>query len=288
MGKPESPHQEEHQREASQSLADLEKCYRRDHPIAWWSALLGPLVISTVVLGIVSVTQGPDVAYSYLASAITAFFAFGRFIILLGQNEPDPDGFFFLKHLNAINLFVMLTYLDTIVAMFVAFHMGIIFRLPWAGPKIRDMVSDGQFILRKQPWIRRAAFVGLIGFVIFPTSTTGSVGGSIFGRLLGMKRWRVVSAILVGSVLGNGLMLLFSKQINKLEISDNWTLRISAVVAMIVALYFIERKFRQLKNEHYAQEALNSKIAQSAAGDEKDSLSEHAADTHETSDLTNS
>ena len=242
---------------------DFEEIYRHDHPVAWWLALVGPVVITGLILGLIYVIQGPDVVYSYLAAAATAFFVLGRFIILIGQNEPSADAAWFVKyteHLSARNLFMMLTYLDTMVAVFVAFHMGIVFRLPWIGPRIRDIVSDGHFILRKQPWIRRTAFMGLVFFVIFPTSTTGSVGGSIFGRLLGMNRLRVVLAILIGSILGNGLMLVFSEQISKYVKNDSWTLRITGVAAMIIALYLFERKFRRIKNEHLAQEELNRKL----------------------------
>jgi uncharacterized membrane protein len=192
----------------------------------------------------------------------------------LGQTTPDPESFGFLKYLNAPNLFVMLTYLDVMVAMFVAFHMGVIFRIPWVGPRIEDIVSDGHFILRKQPWIRRAAFIGLICFVIFPTSTTGSVGGSIFGRLLGMKRWRVVTAILIGSILGNGLMLLFSQQISQYIDGDSWLLRITGVVGMIVALFLFERKFRRLKNEYMAQEILNRQLETEASDSDAASKNE--------------
>jgi len=234
--------------------------YRKSHPVAWWLSLIGPVLITTVLLGLIALIQGPDLAYSYATAAISAFLFFGRFIILIGQSEPNAEAIFFLKHLSASNLFVMLTYMDTMVAMFVAFHIGIIFRLPWVGPRIQSIISDSQFILRKQPWIRRTAFIGLVGFVIFPTSTTGSVGGSIFGRLLGMKRWRVVVAILVGSILGNGLMLIFSKQIAKY--SDNWMLKLFGVILMIVVLFVVERKFQRMKAEYMAQEELNEKLEQ--------------------------
>ncbi len=239
--------------EAHATLLGFEKEYRRDHWVAWWMALLGPLVITATILGIVYLVQGPEYVVSYVVGGATAFVFLGRFIILLGANEPDPESWAFLKYLDARNLFVMLTYMDVMVAIFVAFHMGIVFKLPFIGQKIADMVTDGQFILRKQPWIRRAAFVGLIGFVIFPTSTTGSVGGSIFGRLLGMKRWRVVCAILFGSLLGNGLMLLFAKQISKYELSDSLMLKGCGVLAMLFALFIFERKFRSLK-EFYLEE----------------------------------
>ena len=255
--------------EAHASLLDFEKEYRHDHRFAWWLALLGPVVVTAIVLGAIYLVQGPKVAISYVAAAASAFLLFGRFIILIGAQgiegvqgadfEGGPKGF--LKYLDARSLFMMLTYLDVMVAVFVAFHMGIIFRLPVIGPKIADMVTDGQFILRKQPWIRRAAFGGLVCFVIFPTSTTGSIGGSIFGRLLGMHRFRVVLAILTGSFLGNGLMLLFSKQLAKSGLGDNWLLRIGGVLAMLFALFLFERKFRRLKEFYVAQEKEEALLA---------------------------
>jgi len=248
--------------EAHASLLDFEKDYRHDHRIAWWMALVGPFLLTAILLGFIYLIQGPKVALSYVAAAASAFFLFGRFIILMGAQEANvADAPLFLKHLEPRNLFMMLTYLDVMVALFVAFHMGIIFRLPVIGPKIADMVTDGQFILRKQPWIRRAAFFGLVGFVIFPTSTTGSIGGSIFGRLLGMHRLRVVLAILAGSVLGNGLMLMFSKQIAKSGLGDNWALRISGVMAMLFALFLFEKKFRSLKEFYVAQEKQEALLA---------------------------
>lgn len=255
-----------------EDLLDVEKNYRHHYPVAWWSALVGPILLTAIVLGIIYIQQGPEVAYSYVTAAATAFFMAGRFIIFLGGSEPDPQGWLlFVKHLDARNLFAMLTYLDTMVAIFVAFHMGVVFRIPFVGPKIASMVSDGQFILRKQPWIRRAAFIGLVVFVVFPTSTTGSVGGSIFGRILGMKRWRVVTAILCGSLLGNGLMLVFSEQLSKaFQASgggDNWTMRIIGVVAMLIVLFIFERNIRRLKEQYLLED-------QQAAASSADSVSD--------------
>lgn len=238
-------------------FVDLEHNYRATHPIGWWSALVGPLVITALVLLAVFLFQGIEYVNSYLGAAMTAFVFLGRFVILLGGEEPAADAPWyaqFVEYLDAKNLCVMLTYMDVMVAMFVAFHMGIVFRIPWIGPRIADMVSDGDFILKKQPWIRRVAFIGLVCFVVFPTSTTGSVGGSIFGRLLGMRRWRVVTAILLGSILGNGLMLVFAEQISKYVQEDNWWMKIAGVMAMVVAFFLFERKFRSLKNHYLAEE----------------------------------
>ncbi|MEM7782614.1 MAG: small multi-drug export protein [Planctomycetota bacterium] len=260
-------------------LKGLEKNYRLEQPTAWWLALLGPFVLTAAILATFAILKGPEVAYAYIGAGMAAFFAFGRFIILLGFDEPDPDGLAFLKYLDAKNLFCMLTYMDTMVAVFVAYHMGVVFRIPFVGPKILSMVSDGRFILKKQPWIRRAAFIGLVMFVIFPTSTTGSVGGSIFGRILGMKRWRVVIAILSGSILGNGLMLAFSEQLSKFN--DSWQLRIIGVLAMLAALFIFERNIRRLKEQYEAAEQEVQKAMASTT--ESSEVEQEISGTHQES-----
>ena len=103
-------------------------------------------------------------------------------------------------------------------------------------------------------------------FVIFPTSTTGSIGGTIFGRLLGMGRLRVVIAILIGSLLGNGLMLFGAKAIKQVLPGDSLALKIGGVVAIILALFFFERKIKSLKEKFLAEEATQKTLADFSEG----------------------
>ena len=188
------------QEQAEEVLQDFTEV--KDAAWVWWASLLGPGIATIALLVIVNFTNAEGMAWAYVQAALAAFFVFGRFVILLGSGSADAAGYTFVNHLTPYHLFVMLTWMDMMVAIFVAFHMGILFRIPWAGDKLKGLVSDGQFVLAKQPWIRRSAFLGLVMFVIFPTSTTGSVGGTIFGRLLGMRRLQVLNAILMGSLAG--------------------------------------------------------------------------------------
>ena len=240
-------------------LAELAK--RKDPPSVWWTSLVGPLAATLVLLLMIGMLQGWKVAGSYVAAAATAFFALGRFVIVIGGEK-----YLFLKHLHATHLFWMLTWLDMMVAIFVAFHMTILFKIPWAGSRLKGLVSDGRFILAKQPWIRRAAFSGLVMFVVFPTSTTGSIGGTIFGRLLGMGRLRVVIAILIGSLLGNGVMLFGAKAIKRVLPGDSLGLKIGGVIAIILALFFFERKIKSLKEKFLAEEAAEQAMSKSNEG----------------------
>ena len=127
-----------------------------------------------------------------------AFFVLGRFIILMGFEGDVADKF--NVAMKPGELFAMVTYMDFMTALFVTFHMGFLFRMPYVGPKVATLVWDGKFIMDAQPWVKRMAFLGLVLFVIFPTSTTGSIGGSIFGRLLGLSRFLTVTGVLLGSI----------------------------------------------------------------------------------------
>ncbi|WP_342771572.1 small multi-drug export protein, partial [Methanoculleus sp. UBA331] len=46
-------------------------------------------------------------------------------------------------------------------------------------------------------------FVGLIAFVSLPFDGSGSIVGSIVGRMLGMTKTEVLSCITVGGLLGS-------------------------------------------------------------------------------------
>ena len=166
--------------------------------------------------------------------------------------------------MSPLELFGLVTYLDFMTALFVTFHMGFLFRVPLLGPKIAMLVWDGKFVMDSQPWIRKIAFWGLVVFVIFPTSTTGSIGGSIFGRLLGLGRVTTVLGVLIGSLLGNGLMLVFSEFIS-LYVKDSFELKIAGVVILVVAMFFLERRYRAAKERFLKNEG----IGEDAAGESK-------------------
>ena len=236
-------------------LIDLEAEFGGLSRWVWIGSFFGPWLIGASILGGYYLYEGVFGLRNLAIAIAGTFLVLGRFVILFGGDDPIqlPNGIEFQMTSEA--LFVMLTIMDTLVAFFVAFHMDFLYKIPILGPKLEEMVSDGRFILKHQPWIRNVAFVGLVIFVIFPSSTTGSIGGSIFGRLLGMKRKRVVTAILIGSLIGNGLMLILASWISQYITNDNIWLKLGSVLGMIVILVVVERYYRRLKKKYLAKEA---------------------------------
>ncbi len=229
-------------------FAGFEKQFRAERPILWWATLLSPLILTVTVLGVLSVIQGPGYAYKCVSHALLTFFVLGRFVLLAGIEGETTEAVAKIA-MRPSELFFLVTYLDFIVALFVTFHMGILFRIPKIGPKLAMLVWDGKFFMDSQPWIKRMAYLGLVGFVIIPFSTTGSIGGSILGRLLGLSRWTTVSGVLLGSVLGNGIMYMFAKQINK-YLEDNWTFRIIGLLLIVLICVMLEWRYRAVKNKY--------------------------------------
>jgi uncharacterized membrane protein len=232
----------------------------------WLFTLLLPVAVTAIAVALIFLVQGPNAAYKFIIAAVATATVFGRFIILFGQSPEAvaanaEQGSYWqtmlqeLSQVSSFELFLLVTYLDVIVAAFLAFHLGFIFRVPYVGPKVADLMGDTQTLLKEQPWVKRASVITLIIFVIFPTSTTGSVGGSIFGRLMGLSRLATFGSIVTGSVLGNGLMYLLAEQVNKYVDKDAWWLKLGGVAFCLVLVVFLERRYRHMQKAAKLQAA---------------------------------
>lgn len=240
------------------SFANFENTFRQRFPIIWWTTLLMPVVLTGALLAILGLTNGWDFPRNIVSHALLTFFLLGRFVILVGTENAES----YQILMKPSQLFLMVTYMDFIVASFVTFHMGFLFRAPYVGPKLSMLVWDGKFIMDSQPWIKRMAFLGLVVFVVFPTSTTGSIGGSIFGRLLGLSRYLTVLGVLVGSIIGNGLMYIFSKQINRYIGADNIWLKIAGIAIIVLIVFLLEIRYRTVKQKFLQDENRSSAIVE--------------------------
>jgi uncharacterized membrane protein len=171
--------------------------------------------------------------------ALTSLF-FGKFIILGGTNNSHVL-------LTSEELVVMVVLMDVMTACWFVFHLGFMTRLPFFGPRFALLIEDGENLLAAHPWIRRLAFLGLVVFVMIPFAMTGSVGGGIFSRLLGMNRHAALAAITIGSVLGAGLMYVGGATLDAHGGRDNpiWTIGGALVLAAIIL--FLNYRYAQVK-----------------------------------------
>jgi uncharacterized membrane protein len=233
-------------RQMLEQFEEFESSFGRNYPLVWWGTLIGPVVVTLSIVATLAWWYGWAFVGKLMTTAVVAFFVFGRFIIL-GGGEAGSDEI--RSFLSSGQLFALMTYLDLLVAVLLSFHIGFMFKIPILGPKIGELVADGQVILKLQPWMRKATFWGLVAFVIFPLAATGSVGGSIFGRLLGMSRFSTLVGIATGSLIGNGIMYLGSDVINRYLDKNNPLLFWGGVAVIVGLVFLLERRYRKMKKE---------------------------------------
>ena len=81
-----------------------------------------------------------------------------------------------------------------------------------------------------------------------------------------MSRLRVLIAIFIGSVLGNAVMLFGAKVVTRVLPEDRWEVKVAGVVAIVLALFFFERKIKSLKQKFLAEEAAEKALARTGEG----------------------
>ena len=141
----------------------------------------------------------------------------------------------------------MVVYMDIAAAMLLVCHSAALFKIPWLGRRLAALAEDGQFILHSRPWMQRMTFLGTVAFVMFPLAATGSIGGAIFSRLLGMSRRNAFAAIAIGSICGCGLMYFGAGFINAYIDRQNPLLLIGGIAVMAALILILNLRYRQLK-----------------------------------------
>lgn len=238
------PDAAEHER-MLESFLKFEKDFHKNYFALWLGTLLGPVVATFLLFAVVYVVAGPNYCGKLLFAAACSFGFLGRFSIITPFNGLTPTALFWL-----------VTYQDMMVALFFAFHVGFMFRLPWIGPKIASLSSDSEFILAHQPWMKRATFLGLLAFIAFPLAATGSAGGAIFGRLLGLSRWAIFWGSTLGAIIGNWAMLMVTV-IVKDSIPDNLEnstfVKWGGIPIIVFIIFILERRYTSMKRAFEAQ-----------------------------------
>ncbi len=127
---------------------------------------------------------------------VLTFFYAGKFVVLLPALEREvPFSPYFLAGMVAL--------MDVVTALVVGANLDLLYRTPWAGPRLADLEENGRRMLRARPWLGRLATAGVAVFVMFPLTGTGAIGGTLFGRLIGLRPAAILGGIAAGAIFGS-------------------------------------------------------------------------------------
>lgn len=243
----------------------FEHSLRTEQPWLWWLTLVGPPALAAAGIAAVGWWRGWSFVSSLLMAAVSAFFIFGRFAIFLaGEGEPERATTL-LTVLTAEEWLGLLFFMDFLCAVLWAFHIDFAFQIPWAGPKFQALIHDGRFFVEKYPWMRRATFLANLLFVTIPLAGTGSIGGSIFGRLLGQSRGATFAAVVLGSLAGNLAMYFFGATIAQVLPKESPVVSYGGIVLLAAGVILVNWAYQRWKSaglEEAATAAAGEKAAE--------------------------
>lgn len=219
------------------SLEDESNDLWKQHRLVAIATLTIPLWLSVAVLVAAFLWQGSALVSKLLVATFGAAAA-GRFIILGGDADSVSIGF------SATQLALIVLYLDTIWAVVLTCHAGFLFHMPWLGRRLKAAVREGNDLLKRNHWMRRLTAIAVLLFVMLPVSSTGSIGGSLLGRLLGLSRVATFSVVLLGSVLGGATMLLGAELLDPLVSGVSPIVRYGGIAAVVVLALVLSSRYR--------------------------------------------
>lgn len=158
--------------------------------------------VTAALLTLAWLVRGPAWAGGLLLVAAATVTVLGKFAVFLAFASGEQFWGVTLPAYSPWVLGGLVCYLDITTAVLMTFEFDLMCRLPVIGSKIASARIQGASFLRANPWFRKYAFLGMVGFVFFPVTGTGAIVGTVIGNLLGMRRGNLVLAIALGGALG--------------------------------------------------------------------------------------
>ena len=201
--------------------------------------LIGPFAVVAAAVALMWLVRGGEVATEML-EATAACATFLGTSVILGPALLDGSA---IAHLSTWDLVGIVTVVNAGTSFLYAFNLDLFERAPWIGPRLVRERHAAVETLKARPWIRRRATLGVFLFVLSPLPGSGTLGGTIVGRLIGLSRWQSFLTTLGASVAVAGIYGAFGDRIHAWvhahEIST--PIRIGGLLALLVLVYGLFR-----------------------------------------------
>lgn len=161
-----------------------------------------------------------------------------------------------VEGLYSLTYLVILTvvFVDFILALFVMLNFEVVHAIPKLGKWIKR--SEETFSKKLKKSREKLALGALALYVALPFQGSGGFVGSIMGRVVGLNRYKVFFAVILGSTLGAvpiGIAAHYGMAafISALEAGEDLYKIIGIliiIIFIILVVYFIRREKRKSKN----------------------------------------
>ena len=157
-----------------------------------------------------------------------------------------------LTNIPKIDPFVMaisIAFIDIMVALFLVWNYDLIKYIPIIGKVVERVEKAGISSASRYKWIKPLEFIGIVLFVIVPFQGSGGFFGSVVGRLIGMKPWRVFIAIFIGSFISTFLIAYFFDTIYTIIQSNVLAGVLIIIILIIISIMVIVYRKNKKKED---------------------------------------
>ncbi|MBI4569147.1 MAG: small multi-drug export protein [Planctomycetes bacterium] len=220
---------------------------------AGWGRRAAHLALAPVLtlgaIGAVAVLRGGEVAAALVAAGAASLTGPGKFMVI-----APLEAF----HITTWEMAAVIAWMDSATALWLTYNLDLLYALPRFGRKIRELVLFSEYVVAHNRWMRRFSFVGVVAFVAFPISGTGAVGGTLLGRMLGMRPWVIVLGIVIGAVVSCFGVAAAYDQLVSLggpDISRSWWFVTANVAGIAVILFLLVLWARRMRRTYLSEKA---------------------------------
>lgn len=225
-------------------------------------AFFGPVGLTLTLLALAAVIGGPRLATELVVSMFLIFTVLGKFAVFLGASGGVP--------FDPWQIAGIVSYMDISIAVVLVYNLPRLYRIPGLGRRLEDLAEHGHYMLECNPALGRVTFAGVVAFVMFPLTGTGAIGGSIFGRLLGLGAKRTLAAIAAGALAGSFGMAYFAETMAGIfteEVRNSWQFRTIGIGVVLLLVALVTWRGRKVSEELRARRAARTEApAGSATG----------------------
>lgn len=213
-----------------------------DRSVATCSRLVtvgGPLLVVALGWLLLAWLESPSIADQALVAG-ALFMTFIGPAVVFGPAVVGAHGF---EDLTTWGLTAVAAVFTVLSAFFYGFNLDLLERLPKLGPRLRVLRGSTARTLEERPWIRRWAVLGVAFFVLLPLPGSGTLGGSLMGRLIGLTRRATFVAVMVAGLAVTALYGWFGNALQRFGERHALTLpvKIAGALAFVVLVVAVGR-----------------------------------------------
>jgi uncharacterized membrane protein len=91
--------------------------------------------------------------------------------------------------------------MDIVSCVFISLNFDLLENVPLIGGFVHKFMENTNEIRRKNPWVGKLSYLGLLVFMCIPLQGSGASTTTIFGKLLGVDTWATFCIVVIGSIL---------------------------------------------------------------------------------------